>query len=249
MRTETSRYRLCRAGQDLLAAIDRAYPKRDHSSDGWVGDSSHAARRSDHNVNWSYRPGIVKALDIDKDLRSGRAGDFNAMVEAIRVQASRGDSRFRGGYIIWNRSICSSKTGWRWARYTGVNGHTAHAHFSFADVQSCFDARGAWPVRGFHEPNQVSQPGHVHRQDVFRLGSVHSVYVRDVQGHINYWRTVRGLSKLLPDGKFGPATKYCVEVIQQAYGMTRDGVVGPATWRILHSSTGGKRLESDGRGF
>lgn len=255
MRTETSTYRLCRAGQDLLRAFDTTFPRRDHLSDGWVGDASHAARRSDHNVNWSFRPGIVKALDIDKDVRTANSfADFNNAVERVRLIAASGDRRFRGGYIIWNRRIASAAVGWRWARYYGENGHTIHAHFSFADLQSNFDFRAGYNLRaggvvsqGTVAPTPINR--HVHQQPIFREGSVDPVYVRDLQGHLNYWRKIRGLSQLLPDGKFGPATNYCVRIFQQAYGLTVDGVVGPTTWQLLHSTTNYLRLESDGRGF
>lgn len=240
MRTETSSYRLCRAGQDLYAQIMAAYPQRDTRSDGWVGDASHSARRSDHNVNWNYRPGIVKALDVDKD----GFPDFNSFVERIRVLASRGDRRFRGGYIIWNRKIASPNTGWRWAYYGGSNPHTSHAHFSFADAQPDFDARGSFPVRAGASP----LTNHSHSTPLLRSGD-RSTIVRDLQGHINAWRFARKLAPLHPDGIFGPSTKYCVEVIQQAYGLSRDGIVGPNTWSLIHRVSGGKRMESNGRTF
>lgn len=91
-------------------------------------------------------------------------------------------------------------------------------------------------------------PRHVHEMPVFREGS-QSQYVRDLQGHLNYWRTIRRLAVLQPDGKFGPSTAYAVRVFQQAYGLGADGIVGPRTWALLHSTTDNKRLESDGRGF
>lgn len=92
-------------------------------------------------------------------------------------------------------------------------------------------------------------PGHVHTMSVVseRSGTRHDI--RDVQGHLNYWRTVRGLSKDFPDGIYRASTKYCIEVFQQANGLVRDGIVGPVTWKRLHEQTGGRRLESDGRGF
>ena len=42
------------------------------------------------------------------------------------------------------------------------------------------------------------------------------------------------------DGRFGPKTEAAVKVLQQAYGITVDGVVGHQTWQIVNS------LENEG---
>jgi hypothetical protein len=41
--------KLCAGGVRLRDQIDRRWPNRDKRSDGWIGDSDHAARKSDHN--------------------------------------------------------------------------------------------------------------------------------------------------------------------------------------------------------
>lgn len=38
---------------------------------------------------------------------------------------------------------------------------------------------------------------------------------------------------LAVDGSFGSSTKYCVGLFQEKHGLTKDYVVGPATWRKL----------------
>ena len=42
------------------------------------------------------------------------------------------------------------------------------------------------------------------------------------------------------DGRFGAKTEAAVKVLQQAYGITVDGVVGHQTWQIVNS------LENEG---
>ncbi len=41
--------RLSKSAIQLREQIDDAFPDRDRTSDGWIGDTRHAARKSDHN--------------------------------------------------------------------------------------------------------------------------------------------------------------------------------------------------------
>lgn len=230
MRLATSTYRLCYAGQDLYQQVMAAYPNRDIASDGWVGDASHAARESDHNVNWSWTPGIVKALDLDKDLGGG--ADFNSMVERVRLLARAGDRRFRGGYIIWRGRICSSVDNWAWRYYDGENRHDHHAHFSFGDAKADFDARGTFPVKVATAPPQLPAPyGRTPAGD--RVLGMHNPALTgpDVTGVQNALR-VAGNYGLAIDGMYGRATADLINVFKSNRGINELGC-GALTWAAL----------------
>ena len=117
---------LCKAGQQLRLQIDDSYSDRDRTSDGWIGDTRHSARPSDHNPDAA---GIVRAIDIDRDLSGKAKPDLMPdLADQIR-HAAKSDKRI--AYIIFNGKIASSRMGWRWRKYSGINPHTKHCHISF----------------------------------------------------------------------------------------------------------------------
>jgi len=106
--------------------IDDSYPSRDRTSDGWIGDTRHSARPSDHNPDAT---GIVRAIDIDRDLAGKKKPDLMPdLADQIR-HAAKSDSRI--AYIIFAGKIASSRMGWRWRKYSGINKHDHHCHISF----------------------------------------------------------------------------------------------------------------------
>jgi len=102
--------RLSKSAIQLREQIDDAFPGRDRTSDGWIGDTRHAARKSDHNPD---AQGWVRAIDVDQ----------------IRLAGKSGDKRI--AYIIFNGKIASPRKAWRWRPYDGINKHNHHAHISF----------------------------------------------------------------------------------------------------------------------
>jgi hypothetical protein len=58
--------KLSKSAFTLRAQINAKWPKRDKSSDGWIGDVRHQAKPSDHNPD---AQGWVRAIDVDADLR------------------------------------------------------------------------------------------------------------------------------------------------------------------------------------
>ena len=120
--------RLSKSAIQLREQIDDAFPGRDRTSDGWIGDTRHAARKSDHNPD---EQGWVRAIDIDRDLAGkGKKPDLMPdLVDQIRALAKSGDKRI--SYIIFDGKIASPRKAWCWRPYDGINQHRHHAHISF----------------------------------------------------------------------------------------------------------------------
>lgn len=124
----TTKYRLSKSAIQLREQIDDTFPDRDRSSDGWLGDARHAARKSDHNPD---ALGWVRAIDVDRDLSGKAKPDLMPdLADQIRLFA-KSDRKKRIGYIIFDGQIASSILGWKWRKYSGINKHNHHCHISF----------------------------------------------------------------------------------------------------------------------
>ena len=119
--------RLSKAAIQLREQFDDCFGDRDRTSDGWIGDSRHSARKSDHNPD---EQGWVRAIDVDRDLSGKAKPDLMPDVaDQLRILA-KSDKRI--SYIIFAGKIASSKSLWRWRTYTGINKHDHHCHISFS---------------------------------------------------------------------------------------------------------------------
>ena len=127
--------KLCKAGQQLREQIDDLYADRSRKTDGWIADTRHSLRKSDHNPDAN---GIVRAIDITSDLGT-HPEEAHALVEKIRKLAKRGDKRIK--YVIYDRRIASPILNWKWRKYKGVNPHISHFHISFTTLG---DNDGSW---------------------------------------------------------------------------------------------------------
>jgi hypothetical protein len=132
--------KLCKAGQQLREQFDDTFPDRDRRSDGWIGDTRHASRPSDHNPDPTT--GVVRATDTDRDVhKSGKPDLMPDIADQLRLAAKNGEKRI--AYIIFAGRIASSRMGWRWRTYKGSNAHDHHMHVSFTkagdDDGSFFD--------------------------------------------------------------------------------------------------------------
>jgi len=122
-------------GVVLRDQLNRKYPKRDKRSDGWVGDSAHSARKSDHNPD---SKGRVHALDIDENFgigadRDGPAAEqFAKELLAYAASGKAGSDRIKN--VVYENRVASGTYRdrlrfWRWRK--GSYGHTGHVHISF----------------------------------------------------------------------------------------------------------------------
>jgi len=116
---------LCKAGIQLREQIDDCFPDRDRRSDGWIGDSRHAATKSDHNPLPPTM--VVRGLDVDVDL-GGAKNNATYLADQIRI-AAKTDKRI--AYVIHNGKIASPILNWKWRKYSGIDPHTSHLHISF----------------------------------------------------------------------------------------------------------------------
>lgn len=142
-------WRLARSLEQLRAQVNAAYPGRDKSSDGTLGDARHAASKSEHNPDAN---GVVRALDITNDPAHG----LNARALAEAIVASR-DPRIL--YVISNAQINSSvKEPWKWRPYNGENAHRQHVHISVVSDPNLYDDVRPWALPGKASVKPPSKP-------------------------------------------------------------------------------------------
>lgn len=134
--------RLAYSLDKLRSQVNAAYPNRNKASDGWIADTAHSLRASDHNPNAA---GVVCGLDLTHD-----PATFDAHATADRLRVHRHPDL---KYIISNQRIAGAWSGWAWQPYSGVNPHTKHIHISVgvgSDGQSRqpYDDTDNWSIQG-----------------------------------------------------------------------------------------------------
>ena len=115
----------------LRREINTRWPNRDKSTDGSVGDLSHAARASDHNPN---SRGSVNAIDVDKD-GIDPMGLVGLAIKDPRVN-----------YVIYNRQIWQRRYGFKPRPYSGLNSHKEHVHVSILQSVAAEQNTAPWGV-------------------------------------------------------------------------------------------------------
>lgn len=146
----TAYKRVSNAIASLRDEVNRAHPGRVKISDGYLGDTAHSARTSDHNPDGN---GIVHAMDVTvwDDADPDNLDDVaQPLAEFLRAKR---DPRTK--YVIHRGRMFSSyasgsRAAWQWGPYTGANGHFHHVHVSVYG-----DNGAPW---GYSAPRPVTPP-------------------------------------------------------------------------------------------
>lgn len=118
--------RLTESLKTLRSQVNALAPKRSKLSDGWIGDTKHSMRKSDHNPE---PDGTVDAFDLTHDPANGV--DIQKVCDAIIASRDK-----RVSYLICNGQIIAGNGGpqpWVKRVYTGANKHNKHLHVSVLD--------------------------------------------------------------------------------------------------------------------
>jgi Putative peptidoglycan binding domain len=182
--------------------INGRWPNRDRTSDGWIGDTAHQGRTSDHNPN---DRGVVDAIDVDM---FGGPGPVHrpSIVAAAMIHPAI-------NYVIFDRRIYQAADRFRPRVYNGINPHDKHCHYSIFQAIWAETITTPWALLGAF-PNWPT----------LQRGRIIGIAVRELQAYVNAWG-----GNLVVDGDFGPATETAVKNFQRSRGIAADGIVGPAT--------------------
>ncbi len=140
-------WRVAKSLDTLLDQVNVAYPGRDKSSDGTIGDSRHAAGHSEHNPDIN---GVVRARDVTNDPAHGLSSE--ALAQAL---VASHDPRIL--YVISNRKIANSTiNNWAWRPYNGSNPHDHHVHISVVADPKLYDDTHPWAIKPAVQPSTSS---------------------------------------------------------------------------------------------
>lgn len=227
-------WRLAKSLVQMRAELDTKYPARDRSSDGSIGDASHASRSSDHNPWVKDHNGqpIVTAIDVDRDI--SKSFTSNDLAEWLRV---RREPRIK--YVISKGRMFSSyptnsRRAWDWGKYTGANSHTEHMHVSVSEKETLFDSQTPWGVISATVPNPVRASDHKPAPlQIATPGVRLTLRLGSAGPDVGYLQ--RMLGKIKADDDFGPNTRDAVKAFQKRVGIDESGVVDQPTWAALEA--------------
>lgn len=212
--------RRSRATAQLRAEVNTRWPNRKTHLDGWIGDSAHAARKSDHNPN---SRGVVQAEDITDDQEI-------AQTLWLYLLALK-DRRIK--YVIWHKKMFSSYPvgkykAWQVRPYNGPNGHLTHIHISVQDDPYLYDDMSKWGI---------AKAGPTAEGELEMRNGWSGPAVKLIQQCLINEAKVAGREKPLqqfgPDGHYGSETEEAVRRYQNAAKIPATGIVDGITSSFL----------------
>lgn len=201
--------RIAKSLDQLRAQVNAAAPGRDKSSDGWIGDTAHSARKSDHNPN---SHGVVQALDITNDPAHGV--DSEKLANQIRLS---GDGRVK--YVISNKKIANVGAAWR--PYNGSNPHNHHCHISVVDSPGFYDDPRPWDLGNVISNRVQDTVAPVEKITIVRPGDAESTTLNEVREIL--------IELVGAEKGYGALTEGLVRAFQKQHGLGVDGIVGRYT--------------------
>jgi len=212
-------WRVAKSLITLREQVDEAAPDRVITSDGTIGDTSHSARKSDHNPNAA---GVVCAMDITHDPRHGV--DTYTFADHLRDIKDKRIKYVISNGRIWNPSVNSA-----WRKYTGSNKHDLHVHIS-VNARNCDDT-SPWDIGEIGHKDFALPSGEVAEGGIDKIITEHPTIRKGASGEAV--KKLQHLLNIVEDGSFGAMTERAVMAFQLALKMEVDGVVGPYTWQAL----------------
>jgi hypothetical protein len=189
-----ARPKLVAAGVTLRDQINKRWVNRDKRSDGWIGDSAHQARPSDHNPD---KDGWVHALDIDHDFLGPNKGAAEAEKFASQLieLARNGKDRGRLKYVVYNNRIASGTHAnqyWTWRK--GNWGHTQHIHVSFTSKSQQDGSKFPLPI--FNNDPLPPKPTNLWDGVVPNMNNVNAAAIEPSLKNLAAWRVACRLKDL-----------------------------------------------------
>lgn len=200
-----SNWRTAYSIDQLRAELNAEHPHRDKSSDGAIGDTSHASSASDHNPN---AHGVVCAFDIDVDLDGTNDNDGGVAIAQL-VERMRTRPHPDVKYVIFNRRMFSRYPAhgvppFTWRAYGGADPHTSHVHVSVGvgsdgHSEQPYDDRDSWGVADVAPLPKPKPPepedDDVRVQAIFTVAAPHPDAGTHVLGHHGEHEAVRLLDE------------------------------------------------------
>lgn len=228
---------LAAAGIDLVVVWETTARRPLDGRGAGAVDARTADRQADALGMPDDRPIYFAA---DWDATPAQQAAINAYLDGAASVLGRARVGLYGGYWPLSRALDAGKATWGWQTYAWSggrwtpdaclqqysNGHTING--VSVDYNRAVKADfGQWrPDGGPAAPDW--QEDMMRRLPTLGPGST-GEHVQTVQGLLR----ARSHPEVEIDGAYGPVTDAAVKAVQRWGGVTVDGIVGPATWRVL----------------